>query len=1108
MKLSRIKLVGFKSFVDPTVLPLKDALNGIVGPNGCGKSNIIDAVRWVLGESSASKLRGESLSDVIFNGSTARKPVGQATVELIFDNAEGTLKGEYAQYCEISVKRQVTRDGQSHYYLNNTRCRRRDITGVFAGTGLGPRSYSIIEQGMIARIIECKPLELRVFFEEAAGISIYKARRKDTETRMRQTRENLERVTDIIQEQENRLERLKRQSEMAAKYKLYQVEEKNCTQQLNALRLKTLTTEQDLKTQTARDLDLKLESMQAEKTSIDTKLEQHHGLQIEKNDSYQETQAAFYDVGTKIAKKEQALEYHREQKARLESDLAQAALAYTQNETQLTEETTTYQALEEALKQIQPDYVSASEKATKANGFYSEQQLKLQTTQEDFEQLQDIAQENQSQAEVAKSTIEQLEKQAKQAHSRLEYLVQEQTAFRVSAIEEKCQKLISLLETQQQEESEFSEQIEKIETQIGIKQEENKNHIESLHLHRENYQTLKGKQSALEMLQKAALGKTDNGVQSWLSENALQDTPIVGEHITVEPEWTRALETVLGRYLTARCLDSFDLFENMNTSECFSSLTQGEMILVENKSIATDRFESHAINTLNTLHSKIKTDFNINSFLSGVFVAENVQEALKKRSQLQSHESIITKEGIWIGPNWIRIYRDKDANAGVLAREAELKTIGLELEKESEQINLLNTDIQSFQTELGKLDQERQTWILKQKEQTKILTDTSSQLSATKARLEHVQDRITRMNAETKALKISQEEIGGETETLREALAISLEKMAEYVDKLDILKTERDELKDTVKLALNNAQSLKEAEHALAMQKQMNETRIHALESSTKRLREQLDFSKQREADLKKSLEALTAPAESLSIELNDLLETRASMDSQLTIAKDALEAVTNEIRTFEKARLALEEQMQFTREKLQNVKLDIQAFRVRRESILEQHPDIEEVLDKLIASLPEDATVDTWQEKLDKIEQKIQRLGAINLAAIEEYDAELERKEYLASQHADLSEALETLEAAIRKIDKETRTKFKETFEVVNHHFQTLFPKLFGGGRAILELVGDDLLEAGVSVMAQPPGKKNTSIYLLSGGGKSIDSDCVGVFYFPTQSIAVLYFR
>ena len=339
MRLRKIKLAGFKSFVDPTTLQVSDNLVGIVGPNGCGKSNIIDAVTWVMGESSAKHLRGESLTDVIFNGSGARQPVGQASVELIFDNTDGKLGGPYAGYSEVSIKRQLNRDTISTYYLNGTRCRRKDIQGIFLGTGIGPRSYSIIEQGVISRLIEARPEELRVFLEEAAGISKFRERRRETENRIRHTRENISRLTDIMEELEKQMDHLQRQARAAERFKTLKEEERRLKAELLALEWKELSGAAEEKSVMVRTCENRVEEGLAGLRRVEADIELQRENYTAANEAFNKAQADFYQVGSDISHAEQRINHIRERVETLKSEIDKAGKAEQDLQRQLADDT-------------------------------------------------------------------------------------------------------------------------------------------------------------------------------------------------------------------------------------------------------------------------------------------------------------------------------------------------------------------------------------------------------------------------------------------------------------------------------------------------------------------------------------------------------------------------------------------------------------------------------------------------------------------------------------------------------------------------------------------------------------------------------------------------
>jgi chromosome segregation protein len=425
MKLNNIKIAGFKTFVDPTFLALKGQLVGVVGPNGCGKSNIIDAVRWVMGEGSAKALRGESMADVIFNGSSGRQPVGRASVELCFDNKDGSLGGEYAKYSEISIKREVTRDGQSDYYLNSTRCRKKDIVDIFLGTGLGPRSYSIIEQGMISRVIESKAESLREFFEEAAGTSVYKRRRHDTELRMRHTIENLNQLEYLMQEQTKQLEKLKKQSSDARKFNEYQKERVLLDSQVSVLKYQEYETYLQCDSGIIRDLAIDLEQALASRASLDADLEKMRAIYTEKNDQVNKIQSVYYDLGSEIARKEQILQHQRERLAEVSTEFKSILITHDNLNEELAKDNAIAMEIEEKLIAIEPEYIQANMQLENSSNLLEDAEIKLQEWNETWEQYSKNSQDTQQQAEVGKEKITQLERQTRDLQVRLDRLAQE-----------------------------------------------------------------------------------------------------------------------------------------------------------------------------------------------------------------------------------------------------------------------------------------------------------------------------------------------------------------------------------------------------------------------------------------------------------------------------------------------------------------------------------------------------------------------------------------------------------------------------------------------------------------------------------------------------------
>ena len=570
MRLKCIKLAGFKSFVDPTTVNFPSNLCAVVGPNGCGKSNIIDAVRWVMGESSAKNLRGENMTDVIFNGSSGRKPVGQASIELVFDNSDGTLLGEYAAFTEISIKRKVSRDGDNSYYLNGTKCRRRDITDIFLGTGLGPRSYAIIEQGMISKLIEAKPEDLRVYIEEAAGISKYKERRRDTESRMRRTQENLERLTDIRDELERQLARLQRQAQAAEKYAEYKKEERSLKAQLQALKYQQLDLQAKAKQAGIRDLELRMESFVTDQVNKDTQIEKYRTQYTELGDKFNEIQGRYYAIGAEIARLEQSIQHANERARQLQADLDQTTRDSKEAEENLFIDTQKTEAWEEELLELEPELelVKAAEETSGESLIDAEEAM--QRWQNDWDSFNQRAAEPRQRAEVQQSRIQHLEQVQQRLLQRIEKLREEKANLQDGSEDEAINELTEQLAELDLVADEKRLQLDTFVEQLDSTRNDNNRWVNELDQARSQLQKMRGRYASLEALQQAALGEKNKAVTQWLSQNNLADNARLAESVSVADGWDKALEIVLGNALQAVCVDQVD-----SVTGLLENLTQG-----------------------------------------------------------------------------------------------------------------------------------------------------------------------------------------------------------------------------------------------------------------------------------------------------------------------------------------------------------------------------------------------------------------------------------------------------------------------------------------------------------------------------------------------------
>ena len=1071
MRLKCIKLAGFKSFVDPTTVNFPSNMAAVVGPNGCGKSNIIDAVRWVMGESSAKNLRGESMTDVIFNGSNTRKPVTQASIELVFDNSDGTLTGEYAAYAEISIRRRVTRDSQNTYFLNGVKCRRRDITDIFLGTGLGPRSYSIIEQGMISKLIEARPEDLRNFIEEAAGISKYKERRRETESRIRRTHENLARLSDLREELERQLERLQRQAQSAEKYQQYKAEERQLRAQLSALRWQSLNQQVGAHERVIGDQEVALEALVAAQRNADAGIERLRDGHHELSEGFNQVQGRFYSVGGDIARVEQSIQHGQQRLRQLQDDLREAERARLETESHLGHDRTLLATLAEELAMLEPEQEeSAAAAEESADGLLTAEHA-MQQWQDAWDAFSQRSAEPRRQAEVQQSRIQQLEQGLERLAERQRRLAEEQAQLAAApedaAILELSEELAAgelAQEQLQAAELHGAEQLEQLRSELqqaGQAQQQAQGEL----------QRLNGRIASLEALQQAALNP-GTGVADWLREQRLDDRPRLADGMRVEAGWELALETVLGADLNAVLLDDFAGLD-------FASLAQGELRLLN--------APARAGGVAGSLLDKVESAVDLSPWLARVRPVPSLEAALAARSGLAEGESLISQDGYWVGRHFLRVRRTAEADSGVLARGQELERLQAERDRLEQRLHGLDDDLARLRDGQRAAEQAREQQRRALQDEARRLGDLRAQLSAGQARAEQLLLRRQRIDAERGELALQREL---EEEQLGEArllLQDALDGMAADTEQREQLLAGRDGLREALDQARQQARQHKDHSHQLAVRVGSLKAQHDSTRQALERLELQFERAIERREQLDLNLEEGQAPLEELRLKLEELLERRMAVDEELRIARLAMEDADRELRDVEKRRSQAEQQAQLLRSQLERQRMDWQALDVRRKALQEQLAEDNYDLHGVLATLPAEAQESAWEEQLEQLAARIQRLGPINLAAIDEYQQQGERKRYLDAQNDDLVEALDTLENVIRKIDKETRNRFKETFEQINTGLQALFPKVFGGGSAYLELTGEDLLDTGVSIMARPPGKKNSTIHLLSGGEKAL---------------------
>ncbi|MBA1275211.1 chromosome segregation protein SMC [Stutzerimonas azotifigens] len=1071
MRLKSIKLAGFKSFVDPTTVSFPSNMAAVVGPNGCGKSNIIDAVRWVMGESSAKNLRGESMTDVIFNGSNTRKPVTQASIELIFDNSDGTLTGEYAAFAEISIRRRVTRDAQNTYFLNGVKCRRRDITDIFLGTGLGPRSYSIIEQGMISKLIEAKPEDLRNFIEEAAGISKYKERRRETESRIRRTHENLARLTDLREELERQLERLHRQAQAAEKYQEYKAEERQLKAQLSALRWQALNEQVGQRESVIGNQEVSFEALVAEQRSADASIERLRDGHHELSERFNQVQGRFYSVGGDIARVEQSIQHGQQRLRQLQDDLREAEQARLETESHLGHDRTLLATLGEELAMLEPEQELAAAASEESTVGLEEAEAAMQSWQERWDAFNLQSGEPRRAAEVQQSRIAQLEQSLERLAERGRRLEEERMLLAAdpedAAIAELGEQLA--VGEQQLEDLHLAEQaeIETLEQLRGELQQATRAQQQA----QGDLQRLSGRIASLEALQQAALNPGKGAVQ-WLREQALESQPRLAEGLRVEPGWELAVETVLGADLQAVLLDDFGSLD-------LAGFDQGELRLAQAGAQAT--------RVPGSLLDKIDAAVDLAPWLGQVKPVETLDEALAGRSALTDGQSLISRDGYWVGRHFLRVRRAAEAESGVLARGQELERLQAEREEGEAALAALEEQLGALRDSQRGHEQQREDLRRRVQELARQQAELNAQRSAQQAKVEQLALRRHRLDEEVAELA---EQRALETEALGEArlqLQDALDAMALDTEQREELLASRDLIRERLDRIRQEARQHKDHAHQLAVRVGSLKAQYDSTRQALERLEQQFERAVERREQLSLNLEEGEAPLEELRMKLEELLERRMGVEEELKHARLALEDADRELRDAEKRRTQAEQQSQLLRGQLEQQRLEWQALTVRRKALQDQLHEDGYDLHGVLATLPAEAGEPEWEAELERLAARIQRLGPINLAAIDEYQQQSERKRYLDAQNDDLVEALETLENVIRKIDRETRNRFKETFDQINGGLQALFPKVFGGGNAYLELTGEDLLDTGVAIMARPPGKKNSTIHLLSGGEKAL---------------------
>lgn len=1089
MRLEKIRLAGFKSFVDPTTVLFPGNLVGVVGPNGCGKSNVIDAVRWVMGESSAKMLRGESMADVIFNGSTGRKPVGTASIELVFDNADGGAGGAYAAFNQISVKRQVSRDGQSAYSLNGTRCRRRDIQDLFLGTGLGPRSYAIIEQGMISRIIEARPEDLRLFLEEAAGISKYKERRRETESRMRQTRENLDRLDDLRDEINKQIQHLERQAASAERYTQLKAEERRLDLELKALRWQALDEEIRTREQRLAETETRTEAGLAQQRRIEADIEARRADYQSASETFNGVQGRFYAVGSEIARAEQAIQFANEARGRREGELVRLDQEIGEAEDHLERDQGRLAEIDRNLARDEPELTGADQALSGVLAQVTLAEDRLKQWERLWDDFTREAAGPSEQAQAERARINALEQRSDRDRDRLRRLDEDLARLQGVELEDRFQQL---LEREGRLEAALADMEERHET-FGADLAERDGAIATLASQIDRVRTLlqqsRGRLASLAALQDEALADTDadDGRADWLAAAGLADASRLIDRIEVDPDWQRAVEVLLGDAVRAVGIPNLD-----------GALAGGDpppgLVLLETRGDAEGHAEGRAEaapdsdggSATRTILAHVRAPWALDGLLGRVRTVDRLADAVAMRDALGLAEQWVTPEGARVGRDWLST-PPVQAQGGVIARAEAIKALGAEIADHQARESELCAEQERVRTARTLAHEERADAGRQLTALGRELSQLKAELASLRAKREHREDRLQALGAERDELQEQMADALDEMEEARERLHEHLSLVETLAERREAMQAERETLRTGLAAARDEERGCRERTQGLRVSVESNRAARAATQQSLARIQERRSMLHERRAELLDALEEGVEPLAEQRARLDEQLVLRVEVEQALAAARNRLEALDGQVRELEQARQRLEQESRLGRGELDRQRLEHQERLVRRQTLVEQIAEAGQTpLDVLAATDPM-ANESQWQDALAKTGARLQRLGPVNLAAVDEFRQQAERKVYLDAQHEDISRSLETLEQAIRKIDRETRNRFRETYDQVNQGFQRLFPRLFGGGHASLDLTDEDLLETGVTVMARPPGKRNSSIHLLSGGEKAL---------------------
>lgn len=1079
MRLTSIKLSGFKSFAEPTNFMLPGQLVGVVGPNGCGKSNIMDAVRWVLGESKASELRGESMQDVIFNGTNTRKPASRSSVELIFDNADHRAGGQWAQFAEIAVKRVLTRDGTSSYYINNQPVRRRDVQDVFLGTGLGPRAYAIIGQGTISRIIESKPEELRLFLEEAAGVSKYKERRRETENRLHDTRENLTRVEDILRELNANLEKLEKQAEVAAKYNALQADVTLKQHQLWYLKRTEAENDQGRIKAEADKAVNDLEGRVADLRRVESELETVRQAHYAAGDQVNQAQGQLYEASAEVGRLEAEIRFVVEGRQRVEQRLVQ-----------LKEQTAQWAARKEEAEaeteNLAAQGMEAEEKATLLAAQVEEQGMQLPDLEEGLRQAQQRSSEQrgavaqvQQQIQVLAADQRNIEEQSRQLNQRRERLEADRNAL-AAPDEARLTNLQQQFAAAQEAAETADARLHELQEQVPQLDEERRTRQQDVNTQGARQADLSARMEALKALQEKV--RTDGKLQPWLAKHGLGGLQGLWTKIHIEQGWESALEAALRERMNSLEVSRLDMVRAFAGDPPPAKLAFYHAPAAAAPEATGSLPRLADLLRLNDAGQKAL----LSDWLHGCYTAATLEEALAARDKLQAGEAIYVKSGHAVTAHSVSFYAQDSEQAGLLARQQEIENLEKQLRAQALIAEEARTALVRAEAAYSDASQ-RLTGARREAAETQgrahelqVETLRLTQLAEqTRARSEQIAGDLAEIDALLEELQERRVAAEGRFEELDMQLADSQERHAQLDER--VIEAER-------KLA-----EAREQHRSLERQAQESQFAQRALEARRGELQRAIETASQQTTSIAAELERAQAELSRLTdaaaqAGLQSALQLKSEREQVLGARRSEYDDLTAKLRASDERRLQLERELDPLRQRITDMQLKEQAARLGLEQYTQLLTDAQADLEAVAKSVTEgNVRLSGMQSEIDRLHREINALGAVNLAALEELSTARERKQFLDAQTKDLTEAMTTLEDAIKKIDAETRDLLGSTFQTVNEHFGRMFPELFGGGNAKLVMTGEEILDSGVQVMAQPPGKKNQTIHLLSGGEKAL---------------------